>query len=291
MQRILVAGATGHTGSLIVQGLKARGANVCALVREPERAAELQQSGIETVIADMDDPATLPAAMGGADRIYLVTWNGPTAEQQRKNMVDAARSSGRPHVVVGGALGPPSRIIRQIDAGNDYLKASGLPWTILQPTFFMQNLLGARGPIAQGKLYLDLGEGRLPTIDIRDIADSAVAVLTGDGHVGRTYTLTGPAAITGYDMAAALSRELGHEVTYVPVPTEAGKQFLVSLGYSEWIADGFGELLAGFAQDWAADRVSADVQRLTGHPARSFQQFAHDFSSYFLGQPIVEHAV
>lgn len=282
MQKILITGATGHTGSLIVSGLRDRGVAVRALVRDLQQTAPLDTQGIEVVAADMDDPASLDGAVAGVDKIYLVTWNGKTAEQQRKNVVDAARRSGRPHVVMGGALGPRSRIIEQQEAANRYLKESGLPWTILQPTFFMQNLLGAKATIAQGQLYFDLGDGRLPAIDIRDIADAAVAVLTSDGHGGKTYNLTGPEAISCADMAATLSKELGHPVHYVAVPTEAGNASRVQMGYSQWIAEGFGELMAGFAANWAADRTSDGVPRLAGHAARPFVQFARDFRGYFL---------
>lgn len=282
MATVLVTGSTGNTGSLVVNQLRERGVAVRALARDEGKAAALRQQGAEVVIGDLDVPGTLDAAVAGVDTIYLVTWNGPTAEQQRKNLVDAARRAGSPHVVVGGALGPKSRIIEQIDASNRYLKESGLPWTILQPTFFMQNLIAAREPISQGGLYWDLGEGRLPAIDVRDIADAAVAVLLGAGHEGKTYDLTGPEAISFFDMAETLSRELGHPVAYTAVPTEAAKQFLMSLGFPEWIADGFGELMAGFAANWAESKTTDNVELLSGHPARSFQQFVHDFRRSFV---------
>jgi uncharacterized protein YbjT (DUF2867 family) len=282
MARILVTGATGHTGSLIVHRLRDRGVEVRALVRDVGRAASLKAGGAEVAIGDLDDPASLPAAVKGVDRIYLVTWNGETAERQRKNLIDAARRSGNPHIVVGGALGPASRIGQQIDATNRYLQASGLPWTILQPTFFMQNLMGAKATIAQGAIYWDLGNGQLPAIDLRDIADCAAAVLSGDGHAGQSYDLTGPQAISAGDMAAVFSDELNHAVTYVPVSTEAANDWRVSLGYPRWIAEGFGELMSGFAADWAADRTTDNVRRLSGHAARPFAQFVRDHRDFFL---------
>lgn len=282
MKKILVTGATGHTGSLVASGLCKRGFDVRALVRDRSRAASLEEQGIEVVVGDLDEPASLPGAVAGVDKIYLVTWNGPTAERQREAVVDAARRNGQSHIVMGGALGPHSRIIDQIDGANRHLKASGLPWTILQPTFFMQNLMGAKATIAQGQLYWDLADGRLPAIDIRDIADAAVAVLTSDGHVGKVYDLTGPEAISVADMAAIFSKELGHEVHYVPVSTEAARRARLEMGFPAWVADGFGELMAGFATNWAAARTTDNVARLTGHPARSFAQFVRESRDYFL---------
>jgi uncharacterized protein YbjT (DUF2867 family) len=283
MAKILVTGATGHTGSGIVTGLLARRQQVRALVHDPAKAQALKAAGAEVVVGDLDRPETLTPAVSGVDKIYLVTWNGPTGEQQRKNVIAAAAGAGKPHVVVGGAMGSEkSRIIQQIDAANRTLKASGLPWTILQPTFFMQNVMGAIPTIAKGALYWDLGDGKVGMIDVRDIVDSAVGVLTGAGHEGQTYDLTGPAAISFHDVAATLSRVLGREVKYTAVPTAAARESLVSMGYPEWTADGFGELMAEFARNWG-NRTTENVRKLAGHPPRSFEQFVTDFKAAFAG--------
>jgi uncharacterized protein YbjT (DUF2867 family) len=284
MTKILVTGATGNTGSLVVHELLGKGADVRALVRDEAKAAPLKEAGAEIVIGDLDDPTTLAAAFEGVDKVYLVAWNGPTGEQQRKNLVEAAKASGSPHVVVGGALGIKSRIIDGIDAANDMLKDSGLPWTILQPTFFMQNLMGAKQSVAQGNaLYFDLADGKVPMIDIRDIASSAAAVLTSEGHEGKTYDLTGPAAISMNDVAAAFSSALGREISYTAVPTAAAKEALVGMGFGEWTADGFGELMAGFADNWASDKVSPWVRKLTGQEPRSIETFVSDFKGFYEG--------
>jgi uncharacterized protein YbjT (DUF2867 family) len=283
MAKILVTGATGHTGSGIVTGLLARRQQVRALVHDPAKAQALKAAGAEVVVGDLDRPETLTPAVSGVDKIYLVTWNGPTGEQQRRNVIAAAAGAGKPHVVVGGAMGSEkSRIIQQIDAANRTLKASGLPWTILQPTFFMQNVMGAIPTIAKGALYWDLGDGKVGMIDVRDIVDSAVGVLTGAGHEGQTYDLTGPAAISFHDVAATLSRVLGREVKYTAVPTAAARESLVSMGYPEWTADGFGELMAEFANNWG-NRTTENVRKLAGHPPRSFEQFVTDFKAAFAG--------
>jgi uncharacterized protein YbjT (DUF2867 family) len=283
MTKILVTGATGHTGSGIVPGLLAKGQQVRALVRDPAKAKALKDAGAEIVVGDMDKPETLKEAVSGVDKIYLVAWNGPTGEQQRKNVVAAAARNGKPHVVVGGAMGSDkSRIVQQIDAANQAVKASGLPWTILQPTFFMQNVMAAIPTIAKGAIYWDLGDGKVGMIDVRDIADCAVAVLTGGGHEGQTYDLTGPAAISFHDVAATLSRVLGREVKYTAVPTAAARDSLVSMGYPEWTADGFGELMAEFARNWG-NRTTENVRKLAGHPPRSFEQFVTDFKAAFAG--------
>ena len=120
-------------------------------------------------------------------------------------------------------------------------------------------------------------------IDVRDIVDVAVAVLTGTGHEGKSYILTGPQAISFHEVAATFSKVMGKDVKYVSVPGEAALDSMISMGIPEWIAGGFGELMAGFSEGFA-NRATDNVATLAGHPARSFEQFAHDFAQVFGGR-------
>jgi uncharacterized protein YbjT (DUF2867 family) len=174
-----------------------------------------------------------------------------------------------------------SRIIQQGNQAEEAVKSSGLPWTLLKPTFFMQNTMMAAQTIASdGMIYFDVGDGKIGTIDVRDIVDVAAAVLTGSGHEGQSYILTGPAAISFHDMAATFSKVLGKEVNYVSVPHEAAFDAMVSMGVPEWIAKGYGELMDGFSEGFA-NSTTDNVATLSGHPARSFEQFARDFAQAF----------
>ena len=119
-------------------------------------------------------------------------------------------------------------------------------------------------------------------IDVRDIVDVAAAVLTGNGHQSKSYILTGPEAISFNDVAAAFSKVLGKEVKYVSVPGEAAQQSMVGMGLPEWIAKGYVELSEGFSENFA-NKATDNVATLTGHPARSFEQFARDFAQVFGG--------
>lgn len=282
--KILVTGATGNTCSGLVPTLRGAGVDVRALVRDEGKAQELRDMGVEAVVGDLDHPETIAPAVEGVEKIYLLTWNGPTQAQQAKAVIAAAREAGNPHVVRHSMWGSErSRIVQQGDEVEEALKASGLPWTILRPTFFMQNILGAAQTIASdGMLYWDLADAKISMIDIRDIIDSAAAVLTGSGYEGKSYVLTGPEAVSLYDVASALSRALGKEVTYVPVPHEAALKSRVGMGYPEFIAEGYGELMEGFIEGFASE-PSDGVERLTGHRARSIEQFATDFAPYFSG--------
>jgi uncharacterized protein YbjT (DUF2867 family) len=242
----------------------------------------LKDLGAEIVVGDLDRPETIAPAVEGVDKIYLLTWNGPTQAQQAINVIQAAKKAGNPHVVRHSMWGSEkSRIIQQGDQVEAALFSSGLPWTLLKPTFFMQNLMMAAQTIASdGMLYWDTGDGKLGMIDLRDIVEAAFAVLTGEGHEGKSYILTGPEAVSMYDVANTFSNVLGKKVTYVSVPGEASLQSMLSMGFPEWIARGYGELMVGFSEGFAS-RTNDNVATLTGHPARSIEQFVRDYAQVF----------
>ncbi len=283
--KILVTGATGNTGSGLVPALLNAGVAVRALVRDEAKVQPLQDMGVEVFVGDLDQPETIETAVAGVDKIYLLTWNGPTQAQQVQNVLDVAKQAGNPHIVRHSMWGSEkSRIVQQGDQAEEAVKSSGLPWTLLKPTFFMQNTMMAAQTIASdGMIYWDMNDGKIGMIDIRDIVDVATAVLTGNGHEGKSYILTGPKAISFYDVAATFSNVLGKGVTYVNVPGEAAFDSMIGMGLPEWIAKGYVELSEGFSEGFA-NSVTENVATLTGHPARSFAQFAGDFAPVFGGE-------
>jgi uncharacterized protein YbjT (DUF2867 family) len=282
--KILVTGATGNTCSILVPALRQADVNVRAFVRDEGKAQGLREMGVEVVTGDLDRPETIGPAVEGVDKIYLLTWNGPTQEQQAINVIQAAQEAGGPHIVRHSMWGSEnSRIIQQGLAVEAALKESGLPWTILKPTFFMQNLMLSAQTVAEdGMLYWDLGDAELAMIDIRDVADSAFAALTGSGHEGKNYILTGPEAVSLHDVADVFSDVLDKDVNYVAVPHEASLEMMVGMGFPEWIARGYGELMEGFIEGFA-ERPTDGVEQLTGRRPRSIEDFARDFAEAFSG--------
>lgn len=283
--KILVTGATGNLGSGLIPALRGAGAEVRALVRDESKAQALRDQGVEVVIGDFDKPETLAAAFSGVDKVFLLTSGNPDAVKQASNAIAAARAAGNPYVVRLSALVPEPAdqtvLGRMHKATDDELKASGLPYTLVQPTFFMQNTMMAAQTVADdGTVYLPMKDGKLGMIDVRDIIEVAVKVLTEDGYQGKVFELTGPASISFYDVAAALSKALGKEVKYVDVPIEAAKEAMIGMGFSQWSADAFCELFVNFSNG-GMDRTTNNVELITGHPARSYEQFAHDFAQVF----------
>ena len=286
-EKILLTGATGNVGGAVIANLTAMSADVRALVRDESKAQGLRDAGVEVVIGDLDKPETLDAAFRGADRVFLATPVSPDQVALAHNGIAAAERAGSPHIVrlSAGALDTaadsPARVTRQHAEIDAELEASGLPYTILRPHNFMQNTLMAAQTVASdGAVYMPMKEGKLGMIDVRDIADVAAKVLTEAGHEGKTYGLTGPASISYHDIAAGLSEALGKEVTYVDVPLEAAREAMVGMGLAEWYADAYNEYNEAFSEGFG-DFTTNDVEEITGHPARSYETFASDFSQAF----------
>lgn len=285
---ILVTGATGNTGSGLVPTLLAAGARVRALVHTAAKADALRQQGAEVVVADLSAPSTLDAAVAGVDRIYMCLFNGPEQANHGRNLIAAARKAARPHIVHHAASGSDrSRIIRDIDEVEGVMRASGLPWTILRPTFYLQNTMMAIPTVqSQGAIYLPMKQGRMAMTDVRDIVDVAAHVLLSPdarAHEGKTYTLTTPESFTIAEFASALGAALGKPVNYVDVPISAARESMVGMGMNPWIVDGYMELFEGFAENWG-DKTSPDIQKLLGRPARGLREFVADFKGAFLGK-------
>lgn len=281
--KTLVTGATGNTCSILIPALINAGQEVRAFVRNADKAGPLKEAGAEIYVGDLDRSETIDGALKGVDQVYLCTWNGPTASAQGINVINAIKRVGTdPLVVRHSAFGTRgSRLIQQIDEVDKALKQSGLRWTSIKPTFFMQNLMMAAKSIQQdGTIYWDWADGKAGMIDVRDVADSALGALTGKAQEGKEYILTGPESISMKDVASAFSKKLGKAVNYVPVPHQASKEAMLGMGFPEFIVDGYVELNEGFEKGFA-DTSTSNVKLLSGHEARTIDDFTRDFKGYF----------
>lgn len=158
---------------------------------------------------------------------------------------------------------------------------SGMAYTLLRPNLFMQGLLGLAGSIkAEGRFSLAAGDARVSVVDERDNAAAAAAALTEPGHEGRTYTLTGPEALTHAEIAAALSEATGRGVEFVDIPGDAMREALLGMGVPPWQTEGLVEDYAHYHRGEAADAASG-VLDATGRPLRRFAEFARDHATAF----------
>ena len=285
---ILVTGATGTVGSEVVRQVSAAGVPVRALVRDPARGEALAGPGVEIVPGDLLDPASLDSALDGVDKLFLLTAFTPDQETPAANAIAAAQRAGGVHVVrmsvVGASEDSSFATGRGCARTERQLSQSGLDWTVLQPHAFMQNVLGNAGTIAtEGALYGTTGEGRIGTVDTRDIASVARTVLTEPGHTGKTYVLTGPESLTHADMAATLAAVLDKEVRYVDVTPDQYEQTLLGYGLPEPLAEDIRVLYGEIFRSGGGDFVTTHVRDVTGRAPRSFEEFVRDHATVFAG--------
>jgi len=280
---VLVTGATGNTGRAIVEVLARRGIPVRAMVRA-EADRDRLPAGVAMAVADFDDPASIAAALRGAERAYLVTPSSERAEAQQRRFAGLAVQAGVGHLVVLSQLGAdeqsPVRFLRYHAAVERHVRDLGIAHTFLRPNLFFQGLLAFAGTIAaSGHLYAPIGDATVSAVDVRDIAAVAAAALTEAGHDGATYTLTGPAPVTHAEIAAALSAALGHEIIFADVPPDVFAQNLQGI-LPPWQIEGLLEDYAHYRRGEAA-AVSPAVAEITGRPAIDVRQFARDYAGAF----------
>ena len=278
MSRILVIGATGQVGTALLPLLRAAGHEVRAQTRRPEGRAALAALDTEPVVADPRRPGELAESFAWAEAVFLLSADAPDQDRVENGLIDAAAAAGGPHLVKLSAqsagLQPPRSFGIQHRRAETAQADSGLPWTVLRPTFFQQSLLLFAGDIAtKGKFVAPAGQGRIAMVDVTDIAAAAAAVLGQPAHHGKTYTLTGPAAPTMGEIAAMLSEMLERRVRFTSPPAFVARLVLpfvtgMPRGQSNLVVDLFQALQAG-----AQAAVLPDLAELIGRPPGRVEAF------------------
>jgi uncharacterized protein YbjT (DUF2867 family) len=275
--RILVTGAAGNIGAEIVKRLQARKADFAVMTHAsggaPAGAGETQ--------GDFLDPASLRRAFDGVDTLFLLFPLVPEMPRMAANAVAAAKAAGVRHIVrssgAGADAASPAAIAKVHGEIDALIRNSGIPFTLLLPTSFMQNLVNFYGAaIRDGALYAPRGDGATAVIDVRDIADVAVEVLTHPAaHAGQSYTLTGPENLTDAQMVSAIARQIGRDVRYVDVPETAAVDSLTRMGSPPQVIEWLMSLNHVIKQGWAAG-VSPVVETITGRPPRNLADFVRE---------------
>jgi uncharacterized protein YbjT (DUF2867 family) len=282
---ILVIGATGTVGSEVVRQLVATGERPRALVRDPATARQRLGDQVEHVVGDLDRPETIAAALAGVDRVFLLTTQSSRQPEWERAVIGAAARAGVGQLVKLSVFRAdeqsPLQVARQHGQAERVLAQSGLAATILRPVFFMQNLLAM---VHDGAIATAAGDGRVAMVDARDIAAVAVATLTGGGHAGKTYTLTGPEALSFYQVASVLSRQTGRPLRHVRVPPDKVRVALQGRGVAAWYADDMAKLHSMLAVGYE-EVVTDDIHRVTGRPPRTLAQFAGDHAGVLTRPP------
>lgn len=281
---ILVTGATGMIGRTLVAQLDEQ----AVAFRATSRSRDQQSSIPNLVTMDFADPASIAAALDGADVVFLNTAQHPDMTALQGNVVDVAKGAGVQHIVklsAGNAfVGHDSQswVGRAHTEIEDQIVDSGLGWTILRPRFFMQNLLAFAGPISEGTLPVPLPDQHIAPVDTRDIAAVATAVLTTPSdHNEQIYDLSGPESVSFDDLAERFSKALGTTVTHVSPPLSAVAEAAAAAGAPEWMQRHRTEGMEIHLTDSTVGEVSPDVERITGRPAIDVDGFIADHQAMF----------
>ena len=281
--KILISGASGNVGQHVVTQLAQKKVSARAGVHSQDKAAALRKTGVDAVVLDFDSPESIAAAFKGIDALFLVTPGSPDQGRYDDNLLAEAKRVGVKHIVkVSGKISDRHSVgfSKWNSEGEQKIKASGIPYTILRGNFFMQNLFGSAAQIKQGAFTAGPAAKRIALLDTRDIAATAVASLTEEGHEGKTYDLNGPELLDGYAQAAAFSGVLGRPVEYLDVTTDAFIERLKSFGLPPWMVEAFA---AAIADPIPGDQSSAEIERILHRKPGTLEQFVKDYRSAFQG--------
>ena len=277
MSKIVVIGGTGTVGSQTVKELVKRGAAVRVMTRSAHRIASLPQ-GVEGVTGSMLEPESLAAVFAGADKLFLLTPLDRDETAQGIDAVDAAVAAGIKRIVylsvhhADQALTIPHFVSKLPIEG--VIRASGVEYTILRPNNFFQNDLAVLDAIRAGVYPQPTGSVGTHRVDVRDIAEAAAVALTQPGHSGKTYSVVGPRAWTGAEIAEMLTRHLGKPVMYAGEDLKAWVA-QVRAFMPGWLVRDLEIMFQHFLKDGLL-ATQAEIDELTavlGHAPRSYEAF------------------
>ncbi|MFD0311394.1 NAD(P)H-binding protein [Streptomyces sp. NPDC127119] len=260
---LLVIGSTGKTGRRVLEELQRLGESVRALARSTPTPF------------DWFDESTWEEAVSGARGAYLVDAQDEHAAERMRAFASYAVKRNVKRLVLLSARGWATSQEPELLATEEALKESGAAWTILRPTWFMQGFTEdrtLREPVLAGELRLPCGDGTTPFIDAEDIAEVAAAVLTRDGHEGRTYALSGPRAVGMREAADTIAGATGRPVRYVPISEESYVAGLIAQDVPPEQAR-FVAKLFGWLREGEDAHLSDGVQQVLGRTPRDFPEF------------------
>jgi uncharacterized protein YbjT (DUF2867 family) len=287
--KILVTGASGQSGSAVVREFARRQIPVRALVRNRGKALSLGSlRNVEIAVGDMLRPDTLADALQGIERVLLISSADSKMLETQCTFIDAAKRYGVQHIVKFSGkesnLGYDAkrfRFTRMHEEIEAYLEDSGIPWTHLRPSQFMQVYLReAPSIVNKGSLCLPLENVRMSPVDQKDIAKVAFALLTTDGHQSKAYEMTGPEALSMSDIAERISDAVGKEVVYRNISPGERRNALLQAGMPPDLVDALDEQ-GEERRRCPESLVSLATHEMFGVRPTTFAEFAREHAAVF----------
>ncbi|MEM7329157.1 MAG: SDR family oxidoreductase [Pseudomonadota bacterium] len=273
---ILVTGATGNVGSEIARQLLAQNTPFRIFVRDGDKAATMiGQGAYEVALGAFSDADAFDQALSGVDAVYMVTNQSDGYKQDLTRMVKQVAQAGVQRFVMLSAEGDAESdvfFVRRTGELEDIVKASEVPWTFLRPDWFMQNFAGY---VQMGMVAFPDGPGKTSFVDVRDVAEIAIKALTEEGHLHRTYRLTGPEAMTFAGAAARISAVIGREIPFVGITPEQMRDALIANGAEAWYAEMNAEMTKAVREGFSYS-PSNDIAFLLDRNPRAIEVYAAD---------------
>lgn len=282
---ITVFGATGNIGKELIALLSAAKVPTLAITRDINKAIKLPF--IEWTEADMADKDSLVKPLSKSKTVFLLSGASKNFVQEQNNVIEIAKQQGVTHIVKlsSGAAdkNSPYYIPKIHGEVEDFLKTSGINWTMLQPNGIMQNWLldTAESVRKERKIFEATGDGKRSHVDRRDIAEVAFKCLTEPkNHINKTYFLTSDKALNYTEIAEAISKVINEKVTFMPLSIDEARQQMQDAGMPPFLIDTFISYDTAQREGKAAT-VTDHVRNIIGKPARTVEQFATDYADQF----------
>lgn len=278
----LITGATGDIGSRVVKRLLHRGDRPRVFVREENKARSRFGDRVDVFVGNLSDPASLRPALEGVDALFLVN-TGPQIPMQDESAAKAAKAAGVKHLVKLSSMDVQQGLTIGAwhERGEGTIRAVGIPFTFVQPTGFMSNLLAWAPSIkAEGVIRSSTGDGRRAFIHSDDIAAVATTALTTREYVGESLPITGPQALSYAEVTEILGTAIGRRLTFQPISDEEARQRYAATGAASVETEAHVSLWRAIREGRLA-KTTDNVERILGSKPIAMDQWASENSAAF----------
>lgn len=284
---ILLTGITGNNGGATANALLKKGIKFRALVRDLNKASGWADKGVELVQGNLSNPASITAALEGIDRAVLILPNGEEQESLEASFIQTAKEAGLPWIIKlsspEAVRGTTSPIPLAHIAGEDAIMDSGMNWTFVRPSFFMQNFRSSVAAArSSGKLSMPMGTGDVVVTDTADAGAFIAHILTTEDsspHYGQCYDITGPdPVLTFTDIANIIGEVINAKVEYDNCDADAYQEAIRPYHKNQWHSDAVAYLFAEIANGNTPGHKTSTFQEMMGRPGKSLKEYLQEVS-------------